>query len=71
MVISDYSKEVAVDTREGIIGYHYFELHPNDDTTAWKSYNVGKSKRFVKSDLDAKHRHGTSQSFTGLSLLQM
>ena len=57
----DYSQEVAVDTWDGISVYHDFELHENGDITAWRSYQVGKGKRFEKSELDGKYKSGTSQ----------
>jgi hypothetical protein len=61
----DYKKEVEVDMWEGISGYYDFELHVNGDITAWRSYQVGKGKRFAKTDLDTKYKHGTTQPSTG------
>jgi hypothetical protein len=61
----DYKEEIVVDTWEGIGGYHDFELHVNGDITAWRSYQVGKGKRFAKADLDAKYKNGTTQPSTG------
>jgi hypothetical protein len=61
----DYKKQVEVDTSEGISGYHNFEQHVNGDITAWRSYQVGKGKRFAKADLDAKYKHGATQPSTG------
>jgi hypothetical protein len=61
----DYKDQVEVDTWEGISGYHDFELHENGDITAWRSYQVGKGKRFAKADLDAKYKHGSTQPSTG------
>jgi hypothetical protein len=61
----DCKAEVEIDTWEGISRYHEFELHENGDTTAWRSYQVGKGKRFAKADLDAKYKHGATQPSTG------
>jgi hypothetical protein len=57
----DYKEQVEVDMWEGISGYHDFKLHENGDITAWRSYQVGKGKRFAKADLDGKYKHGSTQ----------
>jgi hypothetical protein len=41
------------------------KLHVNGDIAAWRSYQVGKGKRFAKADLDAKYKHGTTHPSTG------
>ena len=69
MLEFDYSQEVAVDTWDGISVYHDFELHENGDITAWRSYQVGKGKRFEKSELDGKYKSGTSQPSTGATFV--
>jgi hypothetical protein len=61
----NYKKGVEVDTWEIISRSHDFELHVNGEITAWRSYQVGKGKRFAKVDLDAKYKHGTTQPSTG------
>jgi hypothetical protein len=57
-----YENEANVGAWDGVLSYHDFELHENGDVTAWKSSQVGPSKRFSKEFLDKKYLKGNEQS---------
>jgi hypothetical protein len=59
-----YDNEVPVKRLEGILAYHVFELHEDGSITAWKSYRIGRGKKFSKTDLDKLYTHSTEQTPT-------